>query len=113
MNKIPEDKKQHFAAAAILTAISAITVAILILCHKKILLVYKWVFSHEKGGVFVIFSIILWNMVNLLFVCKEIFDCYKPDPTGFSVPDLMFSIGGSSLVMLVVMIIFLIVLKLK
>lgn len=51
-------------------------------------LVTRWLF---------IKSIVAWLPLLLIFVAKEVYDCYKPKPTGFSIKDLKLDLIGGSI----------------
>ena len=65
----------------------------------------QWCKLHDKVAHYIVGAIFgiayaLTNDVKILllsmaiFIGKEVFDCYKKNPTGFDVPDILSGMGG-------------------
>ena len=57
--------------------------------------------KYDKLTHFIVGGLIFFLPIELTFsimVIKEIFDCYKKNPTGFDIPDILSGMGGYLLV---------------
>ena len=57
--------------------------------------------KYDKLTHFIVGGLMFFSPIELAFsimVIKEIFDCYKKNPTGFDVPDILAGMGGYLLI---------------